>query len=169
MRGTRRVPLHAFVSARAPRLVRLLGTAHRVAYTGTDGRWPAMWFGLRILVLETVGRRSGQRRQTPVCYLPEGESFVVVPANGGSRRVPAWWLNLEAAGEGIAVVGNLRCHVRPVVAGGERRERLWQRLLVAYPGLDAYLTRAGRDVPIVLLEPSAAARAPIGQPAPRPA
>jgi F420H(2)-dependent quinone reductase len=104
-------------------------------------------------VLETVGRRSGRHRRTPVCYLPEGENFVVVPANGGSHRVPSWWLNLSAAGEGIAVVGRLRRRVRPVLADGERRDRLRGHLLVAYPGLEAYLARARRNVPIVALEP----------------
>jgi hypothetical protein len=89
-------------------------------------------------------------RRSATC--PEGENFVVVPANGGSRRVPAW-LNLSAAGEGIAVVGNLRRRVRPVLADGERREQLRGRLLVAYPGLEAYLARARRNVPIVALEP----------------
>jgi deazaflavin-dependent oxidoreductase (nitroreductase family) len=163
------------VSAHAPGLVRRLGAAHRFVYSRSNGRFAARWSGLQILVLETVGRRSGRRRQAPVCYLPEGENFVVVPANGGSRRVPAWWLNLSAAGEGIAVVGRLRCQVRPVLADGERRERLWRRLLVAYPGLDAYLARARRTVPIVVLEPVLArrsatpARASIGHAVPQPA
>jgi deazaflavin-dependent oxidoreductase (nitroreductase family) len=153
LRASRRDPLHAIVSARAPGLVRRLGAAHRFVYCRSGGRLVARWFGLQILVLETVGRRSGRHRRTPVCYLPEGDNFVVVPANGGARRVPAWWLNLRAAGEGIAVVGRLRRRVRPVLADGERRDLLRGRLLVAYPGLEAYLARARRNVPIVALEP----------------
>jgi F420H(2)-dependent quinone reductase len=108
-----------------------------------------------VMILETVGRRSGRCRRTPVCYLPDGDNLVVVPANGGAKRVPAWWLNLSTAGEGTAIVGGRRDRVRPVLAQAPDRERLWQRFVDAYPGLDGYRSRARRELAVVVLEPAA--------------
>ena len=52
--------------------------------------------GQPVLLLETVGRRTGRRRTTPVQYLADGEAFVVLASNAGAPRPPAWWLNLLA-------------------------------------------------------------------------
>lgn len=115
-RDSRREPRHAKLSAYAPGLVRRVGALHRLLYAFSDGRWLSRLSGLPVMILETVGRRSGRRRRTPVCYLPDGDKRIVVPANGGAKRVPAWWLNLSTAGEGIAIVGGRRDGVRPVLA-----------------------------------------------------
>jgi F420H(2)-dependent quinone reductase len=148
----RHLPRHAKLSANAPGLVRRVGALHGLLYALSDGRWLSRWSGVPVMILETVGRRSGRRRRTPVCYLPEGNNLIVVPANGGAKRVPAWWLNLSTAGEGIAIVGGRRDRVRPVLARAAERERLWQRFVAAYPGLDAYRERSRRELAVVVLE-----------------
>jgi F420H(2)-dependent quinone reductase len=107
------------------------------------------------MVLETVGRRSGRVRRAPVCYLPDGNNLIVVPANGGAKRVPAWWLNLSTAGEAIAIVGGRRDRVRPVLAQAAERDRLWRRFVAAYPGLHGYRELARRELAVVVLEPAA--------------
>ena len=146
---------HATLSAYAPGLVRRVGALHQLLYAFSDGRWLSRWSGLPVMLLETVGRRSGRRRRTPVCYLPDGKNLIVVPANGGAKRVPAWWLNLSTAGEGTAIVGRRRDRVRPVVAQAAERERLWGRFAAAYPSLDGYRERARRELAVVVLEPVA--------------
>jgi F420H(2)-dependent quinone reductase len=154
-RDIRREPRHVRLSANAPGLVRRVGALHGLLYGLSDGRWLSRWSGLPVMILETVGRRSGRRRRTPVCYLPDGNNLIVVPANGGAKRVPAWWLNLSTAGEGIAIVGGRRDRVRPVVAQAAERERLWRRFATAYPSLDGYRERARRELTVVVLEPVA--------------
>jgi deazaflavin-dependent oxidoreductase (nitroreductase family) len=141
--------------ASAPGLVRRVGALHGSLYALSGGRWLSRWFGLPVMILETVGRRSGRCRRAPVCYLPDGNNRIVVPANGGADRVPAWWLNLSTAGEGIAIVGGRRDRVRPVVARAAERERLWKRFAAAYPSLDGYRERARRELAVVVLEPVA--------------
>jgi deazaflavin-dependent oxidoreductase (nitroreductase family) len=112
------------------------------------------WFGAPVLVLETVGRKSGEPRSTPVIYLRDEAGFVVVPANGGSDRVPAWWHNLRAAGMGNVVVEGERMAVAPRVTEGEERERLWRAFAEMYPSLDDYTGMTDRSLPIVVLEPA---------------
>jgi deazaflavin-dependent oxidoreductase (nitroreductase family) len=103
-------------------------------------------------VLETVGRKSGERRSTPAVYVREGDAFAVVAAAGGTRT-PAWWLNLQASGEGIVVLDGRRTPVRPRVPEGEERARLWQRYLTVYPAAAEYVRMAGREFPLIVLEP----------------
>jgi F420H(2)-dependent quinone reductase len=138
------------LALRVPGLTRRLTRLHASVYLWTGGRVVGHWFGLAILVLETVGRRSGVPRRVPIAYVPDGENLVVVPANGGAHRPPAWWLNLLAAGEAIALIGRERLRVRAYEATGAERERLWQRFASA-SSVDRYQRRTSRRIPVVVL------------------
>jgi deazaflavin-dependent oxidoreductase (nitroreductase family) len=155
--------LLAPLALRLPRLTRRLIAAHTTLFLWTRGRLASRWFGAGVLVLETVGRRTGQPRAAPVVYLPDGENLVVVPANGGAHGPPAWWLNLQAAGLGVAVLGRERRQIRPFEAAGAERERLWQRFAAISP-VDHYQRRTDRRIPVVVLAP--AANRPSSPPAP---
>jgi deazaflavin-dependent oxidoreductase (nitroreductase family) len=106
------------------------------------------------MVLETVGRKSGKPRSSPVLYLRDGDSLVVLGANAGSDRAPAWWLNLEAAGEATAVVGGERRRVRSRIVAGEERRRLWEAFVEMYPQAEEYTRFTDRELPLAALEPS---------------
>jgi F420H(2)-dependent quinone reductase len=126
---------------------------HAWLYRRTGGRFIPRWFGGPVMVLETLGRKSGRPRATPLIYLRDGDDLVVVAANAGSPRTPAWWLNLEAAGSGEAVIGGERRWVRPRLAEPSERERLWPRLVDLYPPNEDYVRFTERELPVVILEP----------------
>lgn len=73
---------------------------HVRVYRRTSGRVGGRWLGAPVLLLEVAGRRTGKLRETPVIYLMDRGVPVVMPANAGHRRPPAWWLNLRDAGTG---------------------------------------------------------------------
>ena len=110
------------------------------------------WFGARVLVLETVGRHvrasPAQRRS---CTCPTGDDLVVVPANAGAARPPAWWLNLRARRRGHRA----RLRRAPPRAAASKpavreRERLWRRFAAVTP-VTHYERAAGRELPVVVL------------------
>lgn len=140
------------LAARIPAALRVLTTAHAALLLRTDGRLLGRWFGIPVLVLETVGRRSGRPRTTPLVYLRDGHDLVVVAANGGSPHDPGWWLNLRSAGRAVAVLGRHRVHVQPRETTGTERERLWRRFAARVP-VEAYQRRTARRLPIVVLTP----------------
>lgn len=127
---------------------------HSLLYKASGGRLGGRWFGAPVMALETVGRKTGRRRSTAVLCLRDGDAFVVVPSNAGMSRVPAWWLNLQAAGEGVAVVRGERIRVRPRVAEGSERERLWGAFVRMYPQAEEYTRFTDRAFPVVVLERS---------------
>jgi deazaflavin-dependent oxidoreductase (nitroreductase family) len=105
-----------------------------------------------VLVLETVGRRSGKRRANPVWYLRDGNRLVVCAANAGAGGPPSWWQNLAAAGEGTVTLGRERIAVRGREAGPEERKALWPRYLEEHPSVGHYPTPNG-PFPLIVLEP----------------
>ncbi|HEX8119701.1 MAG TPA: nitroreductase/quinone reductase family protein [Solirubrobacteraceae bacterium] len=133
-------------------LGRLGSRLHARLFRATNGRFGRRWFGAPVMVLETVGRRSGKVRSSPVLCLRDGDDLVVVPANAGAARPPAWWLNLRDAGEGVAVVGDERRRVRPRVTEGAERERLWHEFVRMYPQAEDYTRFTTRRFPVVVLE-----------------
>jgi F420H(2)-dependent quinone reductase len=112
--------------------------------------------GQPILLLHTRGARSGQPRTSPLLYTPRGEGFVVVASKAGAAQNPAWYHNLRAHPDDVAVeIGGRRIPVRPrLVEGGAERAELWQRVNDNYNGYETYQGRAGsRTIPVVVLEP----------------
>src|SRR5271170_5565230 len=93
----------------SPKLAHLPGSAlstrmHAWILRHSRGRVAGTLFGSPLLVLKTVGRRSGQVRESPLIYLEDDGRYVVVAANAASERPPAWWLNLEASASCEALV-----------------------------------------------------------------
>src|SRR2546428_4388525 len=93
-------------------------------YEMTDGR--LTWLGgLPVLLLRTVGRRTGHERTAALVYLKDGKSLVVVASNGGSDRPPAWLLNVQKNSEVGVQIGRERMRMRAKVADPQERTRLW--------------------------------------------
>lgn len=108
-----------------------------------------------VLLLTTVGRKSGQQRTAPVLYLADGERYVVINTNAGNEKTPAWSLNLRANPEAEVEVGRKRVPVRSRLAEGEERAELWRRHMQQYEGWDFYESQLDREVGVFVLEPCA--------------
>jgi F420H(2)-dependent quinone reductase len=110
--------------------------------------------GMDVLVLTTVGRRSGRARSTPLAYLPHGTALAVVATNGGQDRVPDWWLNLQAEPLASVLVGGERLAVRARRASLDEDRELWDTFIRVNRGFAEYRKLTAREIPIVLLEPA---------------
>jgi deazaflavin-dependent oxidoreductase (nitroreductase family) len=125
---------------------------HAAVYRRSKGRIARRWFGAEVLVLETVGRKSGKPRATPVIYVRDGQGFAVIAANAGNKT-PAWLLNLEHSGHGFALLDGRRIPVSARRATSEERRRLWPELVANYPANARYPEFAGHELPVILLTP----------------
>jgi deazaflavin-dependent oxidoreductase (nitroreductase family) len=105
-----------------------------------------------VLLLTTTGRRSGQTRTAPVVFQYDGENVVVIGSNAGNKE-PGWSFNLKANPDAEIEIGPKRSTVRARVSAGEERDRLWKSMNAQYEGFDGYDQRAGRDIPVFVLEP----------------
>jgi F420H(2)-dependent quinone reductase len=107
-----------------------------------------------VLVLSTTGRKSGQRRSTPVGYLTYGDTFAVLASNAGNDRSPAWWLNLQADPSAEVLVEGARITVRARRADAVVERELWAEFARRNPGFDEYRKLTERKIPVVLLDPN---------------
>lgn len=105
-------------------------------------------------MLRTVGRKSGQPRESPMIFIEDGDAAVVCASNAASARPPAWWLNLQSQPHAEVLIRGEWRRVRARKATEAERERLWPRLSETYEGFDSYGTIAKREMPVVILEPA---------------
>jgi deazaflavin-dependent oxidoreductase (nitroreductase family) len=131
------------------------GKFHTWLYRASGGLLlGSVGLGRKILLLNTVGRKSGEARTTPLVYMPDGERFVVYGSNGGREAPPAWFLNLQANPRASVEIGRRKIPVSMHVATGEEEARL-QPLAHAYnPHWKGYQEKATRRIPLVVLDPS---------------
>jgi deazaflavin-dependent oxidoreductase (nitroreductase family) len=112
--------------------------------------------GLRLLLLETTGRRSGQPRVAPLIYASQGTDFLVVGSNWGQQSQPAWALNLLATPGAVASVHGARVAVTARLLRGEERAQAWPLLLEIWPAYDEYVRRvrstSDREIMVFRLE-----------------
>jgi deazaflavin-dependent oxidoreductase (nitroreductase family) len=107
------------------------------------------------LNMTCTGRKSGQPRQVHLLYIRDGADYVVTATNGGRPRNPGWYYNVRSNPQvSIAVHGTDKRAVAEV-AGPERRRELWARLIALAPIYAGYERRTPREIPMVLLHPSA--------------
>jgi deazaflavin-dependent oxidoreductase (nitroreductase family) len=127
-----------------------------LAYRLSGGRLANNMKGAPILLLDHVGRKTGRRRTSPILYLADGESLVIVASRGGSDHVPVWWLNLQARPRTTVQVGRERREVVAREASPDERAALWPRLVAMYSDYAVYEQRTSRHIPVIILTPAGA-------------
>lgn len=132
----------------------LFGQEHVDRYLATDGEEGHDWLGTQVLILTTRGRKSGRPRTNPLIYGISGDDLLVVASKGGSRRPPAWYLNLEANPEVEVQLKGERFKARARDATREEKPEMWRTMTAQWPAYDDYQRRSERQIPVVVLERS---------------
>jgi deazaflavin-dependent oxidoreductase (nitroreductase family) len=114
-----------------------------------------MFLGEPVGLLGTVGAKSGQKRETPLLYLDDGERVVLVASKAGAARHPSWLHNLRANPRvSFLRRGGHRGTYVAREADGAERDELWARVNDLYAGYDTYQGRTARRIPVVVLDPA---------------
>lgn len=113
------------------------------------------FMGMDVLILNTVGRRSEQPRETPVAWFADGEDARLVIASGGGSQHPDWHANLIAHPDraSIELPGSDVIPVTPHRLEGTDREKAWQRIAEAQPRIAKYQSKSQREHPVIRLTP----------------
>ena len=133
-------------------LFRFFNALHIFLYRRTRGRLGSKVQGLRILLLSTIGRRSGKTRVTPLGYFEHEGSYVVIASNAGFDRHPGWYHNLRSQLRVTIEVGNRVMAAEAKVVGPDAHKQLWSKLISLSPGYARYAERTRRVIPLVALQ-----------------
>jgi deazaflavin-dependent oxidoreductase (nitroreductase family) len=111
--------------------------------------------GQSLLLLSTVGARTGQPRTSMVSQFPESDgSTLIVASFGGAAKHPAWYFNLAKHPEQVFIERNgRRIRVQAISLSGEEREAAWQQIVRIAPGFAEYQRNTDREIPVVRLVP----------------
>lgn len=111
--------------------------------------------GMDLLILHTVGRRSGQPRETPLAWLADGEDAWLIVASGGGSQHPDWYVNLTACPDRASIEFPDRgtVAVAPHRLDGADRDQAWQRIAAAQPRIAKYQSKSDREYPVIRLSP----------------
>ncbi len=128
---------------------------HPRIYRKTNGRILGKLAGNPILLLNSVGRRSGLPRTNGLAYVEHEGGWIVAASWAGEPKHPIWYLNLMAHPDVTVQIRDRHVAVRARNLEGEERDRGWEKILQQDPSFAEYekRTRGVREIPVVFLEP----------------
>jgi deazaflavin-dependent oxidoreductase (nitroreductase family) len=109
--------------------------------------------GQPVLLLTTVGARSGRQRTVPLLWFSDGQDrWLVVASSGGMANHPAWYLNVARNPSKVWIeVAGRRLHVEPELLAGAEREAAWSRIKILAPVYGTYELKTDREIPVIRL------------------
>jgi deazaflavin-dependent oxidoreductase (nitroreductase family) len=111
-----------------------------------------------MVIVHTVGAKSGEPRTNIMMYLADGERYLVFASNNGRDDNPAWFWNLKANPDTRIEVGDDIIDVHATVLQGAERDDKYAVQAERYPGFAEYERNTSRTIPVVALTPTGAAK-----------
>ena len=106
-----------------------------------------------ILILHTIGRKSGVERAIPIAYFDYEDRYMIVASNWGKDQNAAWFLNLQKQPRAAIEVKGKRIEVQTYEAQGDEYDHLWKFATERNPPYLDYQKMTTRHIPIVVLQP----------------
>jgi deazaflavin-dependent oxidoreductase (nitroreductase family) len=122
-------------------------------YEATGGAEAGLLKGKPVIVLTTVGARTGKLRKTALMRVEHDGSYAVVASKGGSATNPRWYFNLKANPHVELQDGADKRDYRAHEASGQEKAEWWQRAAKVWPEYDTYQKRTTRQIPLFVLDP----------------
>lgn len=121
-------------------------------FRNNRGKVGGPYSNMELLLLHTIGARSGREIIKPVAYTKDGDNFVIAASKGGAPTNPDWYYNLLAHPDVTVEVGTDKFKVHAVEVKGEDRDRLYEQHATLYPGFRGYKAKTTRVIPVFILE-----------------
>ena len=123
-------------------------------FRANHGRVGGNFAGAPLLLLHTVGARSGAARVNPMMYLADGDRYLVFASKAGSDHNPDWYWNLRATPDVTIEVGDDTLAVHASELTGPERDEKYRIQAERYPGFAGYQEQTTRVIPVLALTPS---------------
>ena len=122
-------------------------------YERSNGAEGTTLRGMPVIVLTTVGAKSGKLRKNALMRVEHDGEYAVVASLGGSPTHPVWYYNLVANPLVELQDGPVRQDMTARELAGDEKATWWERAVAAYPDYAAYQKRTDREIPVFVLEP----------------
>jgi deazaflavin-dependent oxidoreductase (nitroreductase family) len=122
-------------------------------YEATDGAEASDLRGRPVIVLTSVGAKTGKLRKTALMRVEHDGVYAVVASMGGAPRHPAWYHNLTTNPHVELQDGPTRRDYLAHEATGDEKAGWWKRAVAIWPDYDTYQAKTERQIPVFVLEP----------------
>jgi F420H(2)-dependent quinone reductase len=120
---------------------------------GTEGT-TLLDTGLPVVIVTSLGARSGKIRKTPLMRVEHEGSYALVASQGGAPTHPVWYFNLKSHPEVDIQDGPAKGTYRVRELSGDERAAWWERAVAAFPNYAEYQTKTDRQIPVFVAEPA---------------
>ena len=125
--------------------------ADRIMESGsTDG---SEMKGKPIILLTTIGAKSGKIRKTPLMRVEHGGEYAVVASLGGAPKNPVWFYNIKAHPQVELQDSDVNKDYDAREVFGDEKAAWWERAVEAWPDYAEYQTKTDRQIPVFVLSP----------------
>lgn len=124
------------------------------AYEASDGREAADMRGMPVIILTTVGAKTGKVRKTPLMRVEHDGKYAAVASLGGAPKNPVWYHNVKAHPEVELRDGDRTVAMTAREISGQEYDQWWDRAVAAFPDYADYRLKTDRVIPVFLLEPT---------------
>ncbi len=149
------------------RLQRTFTRFHVFLYHISRGKIGGRAIGLPVLMLTTIGRKSGKARTTPVGFIHRDGEYLVAATSSGSAQNPTWFSNLKSNPEAAVEINGRQIKVHALIASGDERDQLYEVFKATHPSLGWIEKRTAREIPVIRLQPVTTVNEPDRAPARR--
>src|SRR6187200_3350444 len=122
-------------------------------YEATDGAQANDLRGRPVIVLTSVGAKTGKLRKTALMRVEHDGEYAVVASQGGSPRNPVWYHNLKANPHVELQDGATKRDYMARELTGDEKAIWWERAVATWPDYARYQTKTTRQIPVFVLEP----------------
>ncbi|GAA3038096.1 nitroreductase family deazaflavin-dependent oxidoreductase [Streptomyces glomeratus] len=110
--------------------------------------------GMPVIILTTLGAKSGKIRKTPLMRVEHEGRYAVVASLGGAPKHPVWYYNVTQHPTVELQDGAVRQEMTAREVTGEEKAQWWERAVAAYPPYADYQKKTDREIPVFVLEPT---------------
>ena len=122
-------------------------------FRSNDGKVGGDFEGTPLLILHSIGAKSGVERVNPLVYRAVDGGYAVFATKAGAPTNPDWFHNLVANPDVSVEVGADNVEVSARVLQGDERDVIWDAQAQAFPTFAEYQQKSERQIPVVLLAP----------------
>ena len=121
-------------------------------FRANDGKVSGQFEGVPLLLLTTVGARSGLTRTNPLAYFADGDRYLIIASYAGAPVNPPWFYNLKANPEVEVEVGTEHFKARADEITEPLRTEVYQKVAAAAPVFAEYQNQTTRNIPVLVLQ-----------------
>ncbi len=122
-------------------------------YEATNGEQGGDNRGRPVIILTSVGAKSGKLRKTPLMRVEHEGVYAVVASLGGAPKNPVWYHNLRKNPHVELQDGATRRDYTAREVTGEEKAAWWERAIETWPDYASYQAKTDRQIPVFVLEP----------------